>query len=62
MGTEQMTLEQKLQKVIDLLEQADAEIQAALPESISDECYNIHNDIQNVIDLINDLYAEISSN
>ena len=57
-----MTMEQKLQKVIDLLDQADVEMQAALPDSVNEECYNLHNSIQLVIDSITDLNEALKTN
>ena len=45
----------KLQQAIELLEQADALVQAAL--GASDECYDLHNAIENIAEEIAE-YAE----
>lgn len=57
-----MTLEEKLQKAIDLLSEADFLLQEALPDSVQDECYNIHCSIELVIDEIHELNETMKEN
>jgi hypothetical protein len=49
---------ERLEMAIALLNDADAMIQAAL--GASDECYEIHNAIEEVIDEVTDKLAEIA--
>ena len=54
------TVKQKLEMVIALLQDADAMLQGAL--GASDECYELHNAIENVADDVQDIVNTMVDN